>query len=164
MRAPDKHPRGAPVPPTLMMSERADGSSGSTGPSQAALATTLGADLASWIFTTRRLRDDTFGPGLFSDPAWDILLDLYAARARGEKVQVSSVSPMSGVPPSTARRWVRKLIELRLLERSKDRNDRRLSFVKLTDEGAGRMSSFFEKLSERAERPRLQGNMEKRDS
>ena len=71
---------------------------------------------------------------------------------------------MSGVPPSTARRWVRKLIDLRLLERSKDRNDRRLSFVKLTDEGAGRMSSFFEKLSERAERPRVQGDLQKQDS
>lgn len=164
MRAPEKYLRGAPVPPTLMLSELADGSGGSTSLSQAALAMTVGADLASWIFTTRRLRDDAFGPGLFSDPAWDILLDLYAARARGEKVQISSVSPMSGVPPSTARRWVRKLIDLHLLERSKDRNDRRLSFVKLTDEGAGRMSRFFEKLLERAERPRLQGDLEKRDS
>ncbi len=164
MRAPEKYLRGAPVPSGILLSDLADAAGGGTSPHQAVLAMTAGADLASWIFTTRRLRDDTFGPGLFADPAWDILLDLYAARARGEKVQISSVSPMSGVPPSTARRWVRKLIDLRLLERSKDRNDRRLSFVKLTDEGAGRMSSFFEKLSERAERPRVQGDLQKQDS
>lgn len=156
----DKYPRGAPLSPDLMLSERVDAPGGSARRAQAAVAKTAGTELASWIFMARRLRDGVFGSGLFADPAWDILLDLYAARTRGERVQISSVSPMSGVPPSTARRWVRKLIDLRLLERTRDHNDRRSSFVKLTDEGVGQMSSFFEKLTERAERPRTQGGSE----
>lgn len=102
-----------------------------------------GAVLAGWIFMARRLRDKAFAPGLFSDPAWDILLDLYAARAHGQRVQIMSLSPMSGLPPSTARRWAKKLIELGLAEREKDERDRRLSFLCLSEAGTRLMSDFF---------------------
>lgn len=62
-----------------------------------------GAELAAWLFMARRLREEVLGAHLFSDPAWDILLDVYAADARGEKIQISSLSPMSNVPSSAAR-------------------------------------------------------------
>jgi hypothetical protein len=35
------------------------------------------------VIKTRRMRDHYFDPGLFADPAWDILLDLLAARLEG---------------------------------------------------------------------------------
>lgn len=106
----------------------------------------LGAELAAWLFMARRLREEVLGADLFSDPAWDIILDVYAASARGEKVQISSLSPMSGVPSSTARRWAHKLIKRGLLERERDARDNRLTFVRLSRDGHARILSFIGRL------------------
>ncbi|MDE2442650.1 MAG: MarR family transcriptional regulator, partial [Betaproteobacteria bacterium] len=51
-----------------------------------------GLHIANWWLKARRLREEMFGSELFSDPAWDILLDLYTAEARGESVQISSLA------------------------------------------------------------------------
>lgn len=105
-----------------------------------------GAELAAWLFMARRLREEVLGADLFSDPAWDILLDVYAATARGEKVQISSLSPMSGVPSSTARRWAHKLIELGILERERDPKDHRLTYIRLSKAGHQRIMTFITRL------------------
>jgi DNA-binding MarR family transcriptional regulator len=105
-----------------------------------------GAELAAWLFMARRLREEVLGAHLFSDPAWDILLDVYAADARGDKIQISSLSPMTNVPSSTARRWAHKLIELGLLERERDERDHRLTYIRLSDEGRRRIMTFIGRL------------------
>jgi len=105
-----------------------------------------GAELAAWLFMARRLREEVLGAELFSDPAWDILLDVYAASARGEKIQISSLSPMSNVPSSTARRWAHKLIELGLLERVRDNGDQRRTYIELSEEGHARIMAFITRL------------------
>ena len=46
-----------------------------------------------------------FGEGLFADPAWDIMLDLFAARIEGKDITVSSAGIAACVPPTTALRW-----------------------------------------------------------
>jgi len=51
-----------------------------------------GLRIASWWLKARRLREEMFGSELFADPAWDIVLDLYTAEARGERVQVTSLA------------------------------------------------------------------------
>src|SRR3546814_6704324 len=51
-----------------------------------------GSRIANWWLKARRLREEVFGPELFAAPAWDILLDLYTAEARGECVQTSSLA------------------------------------------------------------------------
>lgn len=105
-----------------------------------------GAELAAWLFMARRLREEVLGADLFSDPAWDIILDVYAASARGEKIQISSLSPMSGVPSSTARRWAHKLIRMGFLERERDPRDHRLSYIRLSGEGHRRIMVFIDRL------------------
>lgn len=105
-----------------------------------------GAELAAWLFMARRLREEVLGADLFSDPAWDIILDVYAASARGEKIQISSLSPMSGVPSSTARRWAHKLIKMGFLERERDARDHRLSYIRLSGEGHRRIMVFIDRL------------------
>lgn len=112
-----------------------------------------GAELAAWLFMARRLREEVLGADLFSDPAWDIILDVYAASARGQKVQISSLSPMSGVPSSTARRWAHKLIARGLLERERDARDNRLTFVRLSQEGQARVRSFIARLIDKGPPP-----------
>src|SRR5690606_24209072 len=63
-----------------------------------------------WL-RVRRLRDEFLPGDLFADPAWDMLLDLFAARLEQERVSVSSLCIASAVPPTTALRWIRTLTE-----------------------------------------------------
>lgn len=80
----------------------------------------------------RRLRDQHFGSGLFEDPAWDVLLDLFAAELEGAQVSVSSLCIAASVAPTTALRWIAKLTDSGLLERRPDPFDRRRAFMELS--------------------------------
>ncbi|MCC6925401.1 hypothetical protein [Novosphingobium sp.] len=98
------------------------------------------------ILRQRRLRSQYFDDGLFADPAWDILLDLTAARAEHERVSVTSACIASGVPSTTALRWIQQLLEVGLLDRTEDDRDRRRAFISLSDSAAERMARYFEHL------------------
>ena len=82
---------------------------------------------------SRRMRDDLFGQaGLFEDPGWDMLLDLFAAELERRVVSVSSLCIAAAVAPTTALRWIAKLIDTGLVDRRPDEHDRRRAFVALT--------------------------------
>lgn len=95
------------------------------------------------LIRQRRARARYFPPDLFADPAWDILLDLTAARLEGASVPISSLCIAAGVPTTTALRWIATLVDLGLLTRRSDPADRRRVFVELTAEGWEAMSKFF---------------------
>jgi DNA-binding MarR family transcriptional regulator len=95
----------------------------------------------------RRLRDQHFMPNLFEDPAWDMLLDLYAAELEGGQVSVSSLCIAAAVPPTTALRWITKLTEAGLFERRPDPFDRRRAFLGLTADARERMDRHFAALA-----------------
>lgn len=84
------------------------------------------------VIKSRRLRDRFLGAGLFEDPAWDMLLDLFAAELEGVRVSVSSLCIAAAVAPTTALRWIGRLTEAGLLERAPDAADRRRAFVMLS--------------------------------
>jgi hypothetical protein len=67
-------------------------------------ATELAA-LARRYLRHRRERERLL-PDLFADPAWDILLDLFAASIERRPVSVSSACVAAAVPPTTALRWI----------------------------------------------------------
>jgi DNA-binding MarR family transcriptional regulator len=92
----------------------------------------------------RRLRDQFFPPDLFADPAWDILLDLMAARLEQVQVAVSSLCIAAAVPPTTALRWIAKMTEEGLLERVADPSDGRRIFIRLTDASASGLARYFD--------------------
>jgi DNA-binding transcriptional ArsR family regulator len=98
------------------------------------------------ILRQRQLRARFFDGDLFADPAWDILLDLTAARAEHKRVSVTSLCIASGVPPTTALRWIGQLTEAGLLERIEDDTDRRRAFIGLTDRAADAMARYFAEL------------------
>ena len=54
----------------------------------------------------RQMRSDLFPSAYFADPVWDMLLDLYAAHHENRLVSVSSLCIASGVPATTALRWI----------------------------------------------------------
>jgi DNA-binding MarR family transcriptional regulator/DNA-binding response OmpR family regulator len=98
------------------------------------------------IIRHRQLRARFFDSNLFADPAWDILLDLTAARAEQARVSVTSLCIASGVPPTTALRWISQMVEAGLLERVEDETDRRRAFIALTDASADAMARYFAEL------------------
>ena len=101
------------------------------------------------IIRQRQLRGRFFDGALFADPAWDILLDLTAARAEHARVSVTSLCIASGVPPTTALRWIGQMTEAGLLERVEDESDRRRAFIALTDAAADAMARYFAELGKR---------------
>jgi hypothetical protein len=104
------------------------------------------------IIRQRQLRARFFDGDLFADPAWDMLLDLAAARAEHKRVSVTSLCIASGVPPTTALRWIGQLTESGLLQRIEDDTDRRRAFITLTDRAADAMARYFAELGTGASR------------
>ncbi|MDE2597209.1 MAG: winged helix DNA-binding protein [Sphingomonadales bacterium] len=104
------------------------------------------------IIRQRQLRARFFDGDLFGDPAWDMLLDLTAARAEHGRVSVTSLCIASGVPPTTALRWISQMIDAGLLQRIEDDTDRRRAFITLTDKAADAMARYFVEVGKGAAR------------
>ncbi len=98
------------------------------------------------IIRQRQLRARFFEGDLFADPAWDMLLDLTAARVEHVRVSVTSLCIASGVPPTTALRWIGQMTDAGLLQRVDDETDRRRAFITLTDKAADAMARYFSEL------------------
>ena len=93
-----------------------------------------------------QLRARFFPKELFADPAWNMLLDLAAAHREGKQISVTSLCIASGVPGSTALRWINVMEADGLIRRSDDRNDRRRAFLSLTDDAIEAMACYFSEL------------------
>ncbi|MGE3692933.1 MAG: winged helix DNA-binding protein [Novosphingobium sp.] len=104
------------------------------------------------IIRQRQLRGRFFDADMFADPAWDMLLDLTAARAEHARVSVTSLCIASGVPPTTALRWIGQMTEAGLFERVEDEADRRRAFIALTDKAADGMARYFAEMGAAAAR------------
>lgn len=96
------------------------------------------------MIKVRQKRALFFNNDLFSEPAWDMLLDLAAANAEGSRVSVTSLCIASGVPATTALRWISNMIEAGIFKRVADQSDKRRRFVELTDKGIEAMKRYFE--------------------
>lgn len=95
------------------------------------------------IIKARRNRQKYFEGDLFSDPSWDILLELTAAHIENRQESVTSVAIAASVPASTAIRKIRELSDRGLLKRWTDPTDARRIFVALTDDAAKRMLAML---------------------
>lgn len=95
------------------------------------------------LIVRRQARARYFDGDLFADPAWDMLLDLTAARAEGARVSVTSLCIAAQVPSTTALRWIRQMIDAGLFERVEDSEDRRRAFIALSDKAAEAMARYF---------------------
>lgn len=94
--------------------------------------------------TIRRLRSQHFPSELFSDPCWEMLLDLYDAVLAGSEVTVTSLGAASGVPQTTALRRMETLQGHGLIARADDRDDKRRTIIKLTEPGMAAVEKFFD--------------------
>jgi hypothetical protein len=94
------------------------------------------------VIRSRRMRAQFFTGELFADPAWDMLLDLYAARLEDRRVSVSSLCIAAAVPPTTALRWISTMHEAGLFERQADPVDRRRAYIVLSETGLQGMRGY----------------------
>ncbi|MDK2760919.1 MAG: hypothetical protein KYX64_06110 [Sphingopyxis sp.] len=94
----------------------------------------------------RRKRNEHFPSDLFADPAWDIMLHLYAARYENECMSVPRLCIAAGVPQATALRWITMLTNDGWLTRFSDRSDPELTHFKLSDRARGLMDAYFDDL------------------
>jgi DNA-binding MarR family transcriptional regulator len=95
---------------------------------------------------SRRLREDVFGENLFGEPAWDMLLDIYASHLEQKRVSVSSLQIASAVPGTTALRWMTRLEAKGLIMRHADPFDARRVFVELSADGLLLMERYWVKM------------------
>ncbi|MBN8816983.1 MAG: winged helix-turn-helix transcriptional regulator [Sphingomonas sp.] len=121
----------------------ADRSLGFTPPPATPAASNVTAADVRKIIRGRRLRNQFFADGLFEDPAWDMLLDLYAAELEGAQVSVSSLCIAAAVAPTTALRWIGRMTDVGLFVRQPDPFDRRRAFLGLSAEARAKMESYL---------------------
>jgi DNA-binding MarR family transcriptional regulator len=105
-------------------------------------------ELARGILHSRRRRSLMFNPSMFGEPAWDMLLILYASMTDGSRLSVGRLSSLAGAPPTTALRWLDYLEMERLVVRESNPDDRRSDFVDLTDKGRSVMEQYLSETSE----------------
>jgi DNA-binding transcriptional ArsR family regulator len=117
-----------------------------TGAGEEAAEAGVDAATIRAIIRARRLRDQYFRGDLFADPAWDMLLDLMAARLEKNRVAVSSLCIAAAVPATTALRWIKALTDRGLFVRAADPEDGRRVYIELSDEAARALSAYLRAL------------------
>ena len=98
------------------------------------------------IIEARAKRRKYFAEELFSDPAWDILLELYALKCEDVRISVSKLSVAASVPATTALRWIDKLAAESLVVRTDDPLDARRVWVELSDLGVEAMLDYLRQI------------------
>lgn len=96
------------------------------------------------LLAARKARLKFFDADLFFDPAWAMLLDLYRSDLKGTTLSVSSLCLGSGVPSTTALRYVRTLEKRGFVERIADELDKRRIFVTMTDKARDAMNAYVQ--------------------
>lgn len=101
------------------------------------------------LLRARARRRDYFEPSIFSEPAWDILLELFVAYAAQRRIQVSAVGAAALIPQTTMLRWLRALDDRELIERADDPCDARRTYVSISEKGAMAMMQYIRSLQDR---------------
>ncbi len=95
------------------------------------------------ILRARQRRSEFMDASKFADPAWDIMLDLTSAALEGRSVPAFSVSVAANVPITTALRYVKRLVEDRVVKRWEDPDDKRRTLLALEDDALEKMLRYM---------------------
>jgi len=90
----------------------------------------------------RRRRSAIFGPEMFGEPAWEMLLLLYLEDGRERQTQ-ARLAELSGASRSTAWRWIEYLEHNAFIWRETHPTDKRKIFVQLTNLGRERLELYL---------------------
>jgi FixJ family two-component response regulator/DNA-binding MarR family transcriptional regulator len=105
-------------------------------------------DFVRNMMASRRRRFEFLDPDLFSDPAWDILLELTLAKLEGVSIPTSSACAATSAPYSTAFRHIGQLVESGLVRKWKDPKDSRLAMLELEDDAYEAMIKYVKAIQQ----------------
>jgi DNA-binding MarR family transcriptional regulator len=108
------------------------------------LAIHITEDHVQSLLSVRRGREDLFGRHLFSDPAWDIILELYAAKLANRRMSSSEVAQAIGAPKSVIARWLTALADAGVVMSDGDQDEMEELAFRLTDEGAAKLAQLVD--------------------
>lgn len=83
------------------------------------------------------------GNGLFADSCWNMCLDIYICGLKEEQVTVSSIAQSSGIPMTTAMRYINVMVEQGLLEKSANPSDNRMVFIAVSHECRSKIETLL---------------------
>ena len=115
-------------------------------PSTAATSRQLN-EFAAQAIRARRLRNRHFPESLFSEPAWDILLELVQAESEGRAMTVPELCEAIGVPGAIALRWLNSLAKEGLAVRHMDPRNPMGEVVELEPKTRAALLRYIEDLS-----------------
>ncbi|HEV2866377.1 MAG TPA: hypothetical protein VGX37_07665 [Allosphingosinicella sp.] len=94
------------------------------------------------IIAARWLRREYLGfePG---DAEWSLILELYAARLEGRRVNQTGLGVAAGVAQTTTLQATRRLIADGVFAARKDRRDKRVLLITLSDAAANRVRDYL---------------------
>jgi DNA-binding MarR family transcriptional regulator len=97
------------------------------------------------VLIARRGREAVLGSNLFSEPAWDLLLELYAAKLGSRSMSLAELAKAIETPHSTTTRWIAVLDGRGLVASERDSAEPQKLWISLTDEGALKMKSLIDR-------------------
>jgi DNA-binding MarR family transcriptional regulator len=103
----------------------------------------ISAEIVRRVFELRRTRQQSFPAKLFADPAWDMLLQLYAAHLESQRMSITRLTRTCAIPATTVLRRLATLTEAGLVTRTEDPFDSRRVYVALSFSGAEAMDRCF---------------------
>lgn len=98
--------------------------------------------LAQKIARARRNRTRQFKPSMFGEPAWDMLLVLYANESE-TRLPVGRLAALSGSRPTTAIRWLDYLSREGFVFRRPNLRDARSEIIELTEKGRSVLEQYL---------------------
>lgn len=101
-------------------------------------------EFARRILRVRQQRNAILGADSFRDPAWDMLLDLYVQDADHKGTMISALCIASGVPQTTALRYIYRLEQLGLVQTTDHPTDQRRTMVSLSDDARPRVERLLD--------------------
>jgi hypothetical protein len=105
------------------------------------------ASYARSIVKGRAKIGDHFNEHMFADPAFDMLLELFADHEEGRKTSIKSCSLAARTPPTTALRWIAMLEQEGLITRHIDTEDARRTLLRLTSSAHERLLAYLGEIS-----------------
>lgn len=114
-------------------------------------------DIGRIIRTAREGIGGFFDAELFADPAFDMLLFVFLEQEAGRTVETSACYRASGVPRTTAVRWINMLVANGMFESAPHPTDRRLALLSLSEGARANVRQWLNTMRPMVERITTRG-------
>jgi DNA-binding MarR family transcriptional regulator len=99
--------------------------------------------VAERLYSERRRRDACFPPGLFGEPAWDLLLALLIADDDDRDLTISEACSAARLDEEAGLAVIETLVAAGMVRYVPARQDRRVNAVALTEAATGRLTNYL---------------------